>query len=156
MPEVRLIDADGRQLGVYKSFEALRLAREKGLDLILISPNAQPPVAKIGDYGKFKYEMAKHDKEAKKSQRASVLKEIKLTPKIGEHDLQVRITRVREFLGKKNKIKVNLYFRGREMTHRRFGEAVLARFLEAISDLGVPEAPAKLEGRNLVLLVVPK
>lgn len=153
---MRLIDAEGQQLGVLKSFEALRLAREKGLDLILISPNAQPPVAKIGDYGKFKYEMAKHDKEAKKSQRASVLKEIKLTPKIGEHDLQVRITRVKEFLEKKNKIKVNMYFRGREMTHRKFGEKVLARFLEAISDLGVPEAPAKLEGRNLVLLIVPK
>jgi len=153
---VRLIDAEGQQLGVLKSFEALRLAREKGLDLILISPNAQPPVAKIGDYGKFKYEMAKHEKEAKKSQRASVLKEIKLTPKIGEHDLQVRITRVKEFLEKKNKIKVNMYFRGREMTHRKFGEKVLARFLEAISDLGVPEAPAKLEGRNLVLLIVPK
>lgn len=153
---MRLIDAEGQQLGVLKSFEALRLAREKGLDLILISPNAQPPVAKIGDYGKFKYEMAKHEKEAKKSQRASVLKEIKLTPKIGEHDLQVRITRVKEFLEKKNKIKVNMYFRGREMTHRKFGEKVLARFLEAISDLGVPEAPAKLEGRNLVLLIVPK
>jgi translation initiation factor IF-3 len=156
VPEVRLIDVDGGQLGVTKTFDALRNAREKGVDLILISPSATPPVAKLGDYGKFKYEMIKHDKEAKKSQRASILKEVKLTPKIGEHDLQVRIEKTKESLLKKNKVKVNVFFRGREITHREFGEKVLNRLVEAVADIGKPEAPAKFEGRNMVLLLVPK
>ncbi len=151
-----MIDSDGAQLGIVKTFDALRIAREKDLDLILISPNATPPVAKVGDYGKFRYEITKREKEAKKSQHASVLKEVKLTPKIGEHDLNVRIGKTKEFLLKKNKVKVNVFFRGREMTHKEFGERVLNRLVDAVADLGRPEGRAKIEGSNMVLLLVPK
>ena len=151
-----MIDVDGGQLGIRKTFDALNEAREKGVDLILISPNAIPPVAKLGDYGKFKYEMIKHDKEAKKSQHASIVKEVKLTPKIGEHDLLVRIEKARESLIKKNKVKVNVFFRGREITHREFGERVMNRLVDAVADVGKPETRAKFEGRNMVLLLVPK
>lgn len=156
MPEVRLIDVDGGQLGVKRTTDALMIAREKGVDLILISPGAMPPVAKLGDYGKFKYEIIKHEKEAKKSQRASVLKEVKLTPKIGEHDLNVRIEKAKESLLKKNKVKVNVFFRGREITHKEFGVRVMNRLVDAVADIGKPEAPAKFEGRNMVLVLVPK
>lgn len=156
VPEVRLIAADGRQLGVQKTFEALRIAREAGMDLVLISPSASPPVAKVVNYGKFKYEMNKHDRVAKKAQKATGLKEIKLTPKIGVHDLNVRISRTKEFLTKKHRVKVSLYFRGREMTHREYGERVVHKLLAAVAELGVPEAPSKFEGRSLVLVLVPK
>lgn len=156
VPEVRLIDENGGQVGVVRTFDALGLAREKELDLILISPSAKPPVAKIGDYGKFKYQQTKHEKEAKKSQKISVLKEVKLSPKIGEHDLMVRVSRSKEFLEKKNRVKVSLYFRGREMTHKEIGEKVIQKFVELVSDLGIPEGRPKLEGRNMVLIIVPK
>jgi translation initiation factor IF-3 len=156
VPEVRLIGVDGSQLGVKRTAEALMIAREKDVDLILISPAAMPPVAKLGDYGKFKYEIIKHEKEAKKSQRASVLKEVKLTPKIGEHDLLVRIEKAKESLLKKNKVKVNVYFRGREITHKEFGERVMYRLVDAVADIGRPEGPVKFEGRSMVLLLVPK
>jgi len=145
---VRLIDEAGGQVGVVSTSEALRLAREKGLDLIIISPGAKPPVAK--------YQQTKHEKETRKSQRASVLKEVKLSPKIGEHDLQVRISHTREFLEKKNKVKVSLYFRGREVTHKEIGERVVQKLLDQVADLGIPEGRSKMEGRNMVLIVVPK
>ncbi len=156
VPEVRLIDTDSSQLGVKRTSEALTMAVEKGVDLILISPGASPPVARLADYGKFKYEIIKHEKEAKKSQKASVLKEVKLTPKIGEHDLNVRIGKTREILEKKGKVKISVYFRGREVTHREYGERVLNRLVDAVAELGKPEAPPKIEGRNMVLLLVPK
>jgi len=154
--EVRLIDDQGEQLGIVKTFDALARAREKGLDLILISPGATPPVAKISDFGKFKYQQTKHEKEARKSQRASVLKEIKLSAKIGEHDLMVRVDHANEFLKKKYKIKVSLFFKGREVTHKEIGERVIQRLIDGVADLGMPEGIAKMEGRNLVLIVVPK
>lgn len=151
-----MIGEEGRQLGVTKTMDALRLAREQGLDLILISPTASPPVAKLADFGKFKYEQTKHDKVAKKAQKASVIKEVKLTPKIGEHDLQVRISRSREFLGKKNRVKVSVFFRGREVTHKEYGRKVLDKLVLAVADIGAPEGIPKMEGRNMVLLIVPK
>ncbi len=156
MPELRVVGDDGAQFGVMRTQEALSLAREKGTDLILIAPTAKPPVAKLSDYGKFKYQQTKHQKEAKKSQHASVVKEIKLSVKIGEHDLMVRVAKTREFLEKKNKVKVSLFFRGREVTHKEIGERVIQRFVEKIEDLGVPEGRSKMEGRNMVLLIVPK
>ena len=151
-----MIGAEGRQLGVTKTMDALRLAREQGVDLILISPTASPPVARLGDFGKFKYEQTKHDKVAKKAQKASVIKEVKLTPKIGEHDLQVRVSRSREFLGKKNRVKVSVFFRGREVTHKEYGRKVLDKLVLAVADIGAPEGIPKMEGRNMVLLIVPK
>ncbi len=155
-PEVRVVSESGGQLGILKTFDAVRMAREQGLDLILISPTAKPPVAKIADYGKFKYQQVKHEKEAKKSQHSTIVKEVKLSVKIGEHDLMVRVARTREFLEKKNKVKVNLYFRGREVTHKEFGEKVIKRLVEAVSDIGAPEGRSKMEGRSMVLLLVPK
>lgn len=151
-----MIGAEGKQLGVVKTVDAQRLAREQGLDLILISPTASPPVARISDFGKFKYEQTKHDKVAKKAQKASIIKEVKLTPKIGEHDLMVRVSRSREFLAKKNRVKVSVFFRGREVTHKEYGRKVLDKLVLAVADIGVPEGTPKMEGRNMVLLVVPK
>ena len=156
IPEVRVVSDSGGQLGVYKTFDAVRLAREQGMDLILISPTANPPVAKIADFGKFKYQQTKHDKEARKSQHSTVVKEVKLSVKIGDHDLMVRVARTREFLEKKNKVKINLYFRGREVTHKEFGEKVINRLVELVADVGVPEGRSKMEGRSMVLLLVPK
>lgn len=151
-----MIGAEGKQMGVAKTADALRQARELGLDLILISPTASPPVARISDFGKFKYEQTKHDKVAKKAQKASIIKEVKLTPKIGEHDLQVRVSRSREFLTKKNRVKVSVFFRGREVTHKEYGRKVLDKLVLAVADIGSPEGTPKMEGRNMVLLVVPK
>lgn len=151
-----MIGAEGKQMGVVKTVDALRLAREQGLDLILISPTASPPVARVSDFGKFKYEQTKHDKVAKKAQKASIIKEVKLTPKIGEHDLQVRVSRSREFLTKKNRVKVSVFFRGREVTHKEYGRKVLDKLVLAVADIGTPEGTPKMEGRNMVLLVVPK
>jgi len=156
VPEIRLIGAEGQQVGVVKTFDALRMAKEQELDLVLISPQTVPPVARILDFGKFKYEQTKHDKGTKKSKSSSGIKEVKLTVKIGEHDFLVRVTKAREFLEKKQRVKVSLYFKGREVTHREFGDRVLSRFLEAVIDLGKQESPIKLEGRNLVLQLVPK
>lgn len=153
---MRLIDENGAQIGITKTFDALNMAREKGLDLILISPSAKPPVAKILDIGKYKYQQAKHDKEAKKSQHASIIKEIKLSSKIGEHDLMVRVNRTREFLEKKNKVKVSLFFRGREVTHKDIGARVIQRLVDLVSDLGMPEERTKMEGRNMVQIIAPK
>lgn len=156
MPEVRLIDEAGGQLGILKTLDAINLAREKGVDLILISPGARPPVAKLTDFGKFKYQQTKHDKEARKSQHATIVKEVKLSVKIGEHDLMVRVARTREFLEKKNKVKINLYFRGREVTHKEIGARVIQKLVDLVSDIGVAEGRTKMEGRSMVLLLVPK
>lgn len=155
VPEIRLIDERGGQVGVVKTMEALRMAREKGFDLILISPGARPPVAKLGDFGKYKYELNKHEKELRKSQKSSVLKEVKLSPKIGQHDLNVRIRRTKEFLQKRHKVKVSVFFRGREMVHKEIGRRVLYKLVEAVKEEGAPEGRDKFEGRNLILLIVP-
>lgn len=139
-----------------RTSEALGLAKEKELDLILISSGAKPPVAKIGDFGKFKYKQTKHAKESRKSQKASVLKEVKLSAKIGEHDLTVRVNRSREFLEKGHKVKVSLYFKGREVTHKEIGERVVQKLVDRVVDFGVPEGKYKMEGRSMVLIIVPK
>lgn len=136
--------------------DALNRAREAGLDLVLIVPNSKPPVARIIDFGKFKYKEAKHEKELRKSQRVGVLKEIKLSCKIGEHDINVRIRQTREFLEKGNKVKASVYFKGREVTHREIGAAVLQKLLDKTNDLGAPEKEAKMEGRNLSVILAPK
>jgi translation initiation factor IF-3 len=153
---LRIIDEEGKQIGIFITREALRIAGEKGLDLILISPQADPPVAKIADWGKFKYEKTKEEKELRKSQKAQALKEIKLTPKIGEHDLNVRINRIREFLEKKYKIKVTVRFRGRDVVHKELGFEVLKRLVDGVAETGVPDAPPKFEGKQLAQIIVPK
>lgn len=151
-----MIGAEGEQAGVVSSVEALNQAREAGLDLVLIVPNAKPPVARITDFGKFKYKEAKHEKELRKSQRVGVLKEIKLSCKIGVHDLNVRVRQTREFLEKGNKVKASVYFKGREVTHQEIGRAVLQKLLDQIVDLGIVEKEAKMEGRSLAAILAPK
>lgn len=136
--------------------EALRLARERGYDLILIAPASKPPVARIADYGKLKYEISKKEKEARKASKSGTIKEVKLSPKIAQHDFDVRVEKTRELLGKGHKVKVNIFFRGREMAHVGLGRKVLDRLIEAVGEAGKVETAPKLEGKNLHVLVAPK
>lgn len=135
--------------------DAIRQAQEEGFDLICVSPEANPPVCRIGDYGKLRYEMMKKEKSGKKKDRSGQLKELKMRPKISEHDYQVRFHKAIECLGKGYKVKMTMSFRGREMTHRDIGQHILDRFSEEIKEYGLPEAKAKLEGRNMSMILAP-
>ncbi len=154
-PKVRVIDSEGNQLGVMTSFDAIKLAEQAKLDLVEISPNAHPPVCKIIDYGKFRYSQAKRDKEQKKLQHHTKVKEVKLKPNIDEHDLQVKVRRARDFLNKGDKVRLTCQFRGREMAHQDIGMRLLERFCEEVSDLGQREAPLKQMGRMLSTVIAP-
>jgi translation initiation factor IF-3 len=134
----------------------LRLARERGLDLVLIAAASKPPVARIADYGKLKYELAKKEKESRKSSKSGTVKEVKLSPKIAQHDFDVRVEKAKELLAKGHKVKINIFFRGREMAHVDYGRKVLDRMIEALAEVGKTEAPPKMEGKNLNLLIGPK
>jgi translation initiation factor IF-3 len=136
--------------------DALRLARERGYDLVLISPTAQPPVCRIADVGKLKYELNKREKEARKAQKGGGLKEVKLSPKIAQHDFEVRVKKTREFLEKKHKVKVSMFFRGRWMAHVDLGMKVMERMCEEVADLGKPESPPKRFGKNFIVIIAPK
>ncbi len=154
--EVRLIDVDGTQLGIVPIKKALEIANERRLDLVNVAPTANPPVCRILDYGKYKYELTKKEKEAKKNQKVINVKEIRLTPNIEEHDLQVKANRAIEFLKDGDKVKVSVRFKGREMGHTEMGEEVLKDFLNLVDDYGKVEKEAKMEGRNLVVILMPK
>jgi len=154
--EVRVIDPDGNQLGVISTQEALRAAAEFGLDLVEVSPNANPPVCKIMDYGKYKYELTKKQQEAKKKQSTFQLKEIKIRPKTGDHDLQVKVGHIRKFLGKKDKVRVTVVFRGREITLSDRGRELLGQIAETVSDISAVEQFPKFEGRTMVMVLAPK
>ena len=154
--EVRLIDVDGSQMGVVPIKRAMEVANERRLDLVNVAPTAKPPVCRVMDYGKYKYEIAKKEKEARKNQKIINVKEIRLTPKIESHDLNVKANRAIEFLQDGDKVKVSVRFRGREMGHTQLGRVVLDDFFELISEFGKIEKPAKLEGRNMVMFVMPK
>lgn len=154
--EVRLIDEDGGQLGVIPTFEAIRIAREKDLDLVEVSPKAVPPVCKIMDYGKFKYQMAKRAAEAKKKQTIIQVKEMKLGLKIEEHDLQFKMKHIREFLSDGDKVKVIIMFRGREILHRNKGEQLAVKVMDILKDVGDVEQKPKFDGRNIIIVFAPK
>ncbi len=154
--EVRLIDVDGSQLGVVPTRKAMEIANERKLDLVNVAPNAKPPVCKILDYGKYKYEIAKKEKEAKKNQKVINVKEIRLTPNIETHDLTTKANRAIEFLGDGDKVKVSVRFRGREMGHTEMGKVVIDDFLKIVGDAGIVEKQAKLEGRNMIMFLAPK
>jgi translation initiation factor IF-3 len=156
VPQVRLIDTTGEQIGVVPTREALRMAIEKGYDLVEISPTAKPPVCKIMDYGKYKYELNKKAKSAKKKQHVIQMKEMRLRPKIEEHDYQFKLKHIQEFLKEGNKVKVFVEFRGREMAHQELGHKIIQRLEEDLKDLGIIEQKAKMEGRNLSLTFMPK
>jgi translation initiation factor IF-3 len=154
--EVRVIDPDGNQLGVVPTEKALATAVEFGLDLVEVSPTANPPVCKIMDYGRYKYEQTKKRQEAKKKQSAFQLKEIKVRPKTGDHDLMTKIGHIRKFIDKKDKVKVTVVFRGREITLSFLGREVLAKIVEEIQDVAIVEQEPKFEGRTLMMVLAPK
>jgi len=154
--EVRCIAPDGEQLGVMKTEDAIAEADSHGLDLVEVSPNADPPVCKILDYGKFKFEAQKKRNEAKKKQKVIEVKEIKLRPNIDEHDYQVKMRSVQKFLDEGDKVKVTLRFRGREMAHQELGVNVLNRVREDTDEVAKIEAFSKLEGRQMIMVIAPK
>ena len=154
--EVRLIGADGEQLGIMSSRDAQKLADEAGLDLVKIAPTAKPPVCKIIDYGKYRYEQARKEKEAKKKQKIVELKEIRLSPNIDTNDLNTKINSAKKFIEKGNKVKVTLRFRGREMAHMNQSKYILDDFAEALADVAVVEKAPKVEGRSIGMVLAEK
>jgi translation initiation factor IF-3 len=138
------------------AIDALKMARERGFDLVMVSPAAQPPVCRIADYGKLKYELNKREKEARKSQKGGGLKEVKLSPKIAQHDYEVRLKKTREFLEKRHKVKISMLFRGRWMAHVDLGMKIIDRLVGEVADIGVPEGTAKRFGKNFILIISPK
>ncbi len=154
--EVRLIGEDGSQLGIMSAKEAYKIAREANLDLVKIAPTAKPPVCKIIDYGKYRYEMARKEKEAKKKQKTIEVKEIRLSPNIDVNDLNTKMNQTRKFITSGNKVKVSVRFRGRELAHTASGKVILDQFAEKLSDIAVIDKPAKLEGKSMVMFLSEK
>lgn len=154
--EVQLVSDDGEKLGVISLQEALSKAEEKNLDLVLVAPNANPPVCKIMNYGKYKFEQAKKEKEAKKKQKVLEIKEIRITPNIEEHDFGFKSKNARKFLEDGNKVKITVRFKGREVNNVKMGEDVLDKFIQALEDVAVVEKKPKLEGRNMFIMLSKK
>ncbi|MCL0101449.1 translation initiation factor IF-3 [Peptococcaceae bacterium] len=154
--ELRLVDDKNNQLGIMSLQEALRVAEERQLDLVEIAPQANPPVCRLMDYGKYKYEQSKKEKEAKKKQKIIQVKEIKMRPNIEEHDYQVKLRNVMKFLKSGNKVKATIMFRGREIVHAPKGEEILSRMAGDLKEVSVVERSPKLEGRNMVMVLSPK
>ena len=154
--EVRVIDSEGNQLGVMPIEEALRLAEEKNTDLVKIAPQAKPPVCKIMDYGKYRFEQAKREKEAKKNQRVIEIKEVRLSLNIDTHDFETKVGHALKFLKGGNRVKVSIRFRGREMAHPENGLVTMSKFADACSEFGTVEKPAKLEGRSMLMFLAAK
>lgn len=153
--ELRLISESGEQLGIMSADEALKFAHEAGLDLVKIAPQANPPVCKLIDYGKFRFEQSKREKEARKKQRVVEVKEIRMSPSIGDHDVNVKLRNGRKFLENGDRLKVTVRFRGREMAHTQIGEELLLKFAESCSDIASMDAAPKLEGRFMSMFLSP-
>ena len=154
--ELRVIGDDGEQLGIMSAEEALKIAEEKELDLVKISPMAKPPVCKIMDYGKYRFEQAKREKEAKKNQRVIEIKEVRLSLNIDTHDFETKANQAIKFLKSGNRVKVSIRFRGREMAHPENGLVTMSKFAEAVSEYGTVVKPAKLEGRSMLMFIAAK
>lgn len=154
--EVRLVGANGDQIGVKSRQEALEMAQNANLDLVLVAPNAKPPVCRIMDYGKFRYEQQKKEKEARKNQKVITLKEVRLSPTIDEHDFNTKLRNARKFLEKGDKVKAAIRFRGRAITHSEIGRSVLDRLAKECEDIATVESRAKMEGRSMFLVLAPK
>mgnify|MGYP002646428436 CR=1 FL=1 len=154
--EVRVIAGEGEQLGIMSGRDALQLAQERHLDLVEIAPTAKPPVCRIMDYGKYRYEQQKRDKEARKKQKTFDIKEVKLRPGIEDHDFGVKFKNAVRFLEDGDKVKVTIMFRGRELSHPELGEVLLKKMAEQLKDMAVIERAPKLEGRNMIMIVAPK
>jgi len=156
MPEIRVIDPEGKQLGILATQDALKMAEEQGLDLVEIAPTSRPPVCKIMDYGKFKYEQSKKARESKKKQHTTHLKEIKIRPKIEEHDLQFKLRNAERFLTEKDKVKITVVFRGREMEHMEMGRRILDRIVTQFSNIAVIEKDTVQVGKMLSMILGPR
>ena len=154
--EVRVIGEDGEQLGIMSAKEALKLAKEAELDLIKIAPTAKPPVCKIVDYGKYRYEQMRKEKEAKKKQKTIDIKEIRFSPNIDTNDLKTKMNQARKFLSKGDKVKVSIRLRGREVAHMEIGTEILNNFAAQMEDIAIVEKPAKVEGRSMVMFLAEK
>ena len=154
--EIRVIDEEGKQLGIMPPYEGLKLARERGLDLVEVSATANPPVCRIINYGKYLYQLSKRQHEARKHQRSSGLKEVKFSPRTGEHDIEVKRSQMVRFLQEGSKVKATVEFRGREMAHRDLGWKLLERLINDIGETGQVETRPKQEGRNLSAILAPK
>ena len=154
--EIRVIGENGDQLGIMSPREAMKLAQEADLDLVKIAPKAQPPVCKIIDYGKYRYELARKEKEAKKKQKTVEVKEVRLSPNIETNDLNTKVNNAKKFISKGNKVKVTLRFRGREMAHMQQSKHILDDFAKLLEDVAVVEKPAKLEGRSMSMVLTEK
>lgn len=154
--EVRVIGSAGEQLGIMPTAEAIRVAEEKGLDLVEVAPTAVPPVCRIMNYGKFKYEQSKKQHIMKQHQKVSHVKEVKIRPSTDTHDLEFKMRHVRRFLQDGNKAKVTMMFRGRELSHVDLGKSVLEEFAKGVEDIGVVEQPPKMEGRSMMMVIAPK
>ena len=151
--QVQVISDSGEKLGVMSSRDAIALASEKDLDLVLVAPNANPPVCKIMNYGKYKFEQAKREKEAKKKQKALEIKELRITPNTEEHDFNFKVKNARKFLESGSKVKITVRFRGRELSYVKLGEDILNRFVEELSDIATPEKKPLLEGKNMFVIL---
>ena len=154
--EIRLIGEDGEQLGIMSARDAMKLARESNLDLVKIAPTAKPPVCKIIDDGKYRYEQARKEKEARKKQKTIEVKEVRLSPNIDTNDLNTKVNQARKFVSSGNKVKVAVRFRGRELAHTAVGKTILEDFAQKLSDIAVIDKPAKLEGKSMVMFLVEK
>ena len=154
--EVRVIGEEGQQLGVMALRDALNMAKDAGVDLVMVSPSANPPVCRIVDYGKFKYEQLRREKEAKKKQKVIEIKEVRLSPNIDSNDLNTKIASARKFIEKGNKVKVTLRFRGREMAHVQSSRHILDEFAKALEDIALVDKPAKMEGRSMAMFLTEK
>ncbi len=155
-PVVRLIDPEGKQLGIVERAKALRIAEELGLDLVEVAPNATPPVCRIMDYGKYRYELSKKERSSRKKQHTIVVKEIRLSPRTELHDIQTKCRQAREFLEDGNRVKVTVRFRGREVTRMDFGHQVMGKVVELLSDVAKVEKGPSMEGQDLVAFLAPK
>ena len=154
--EVRLISSNGDQLGVKSKREALQIAEQENLDLVLVAPKAKPPVAKVMDYGKYRFELQKKQREARKKQKTVNVKEVRLSPTIDTNDFNTKMKNARKFLAKGDKVKVSVRFRGRAITHKDIGREVLSRFVEETKDVASVESKAKMDGRSMFLMLAPK
>lgn len=154
--ELRVIGSDGEQAGVKSKSEALKIAEDANLDLVLVSPNAKPPVARIMDYGKYQYEQQKKEREARKNQKTISVKEVRLSPTIDIGDFNTKLRNARKFLEKGDKVKASIRFKGRAITHKEIGKEVLDRFYKEVADIAVLETAAKMDGRSMFMMMAPK
>ena len=156
VPEVRVIGPEGEQFGVLKTSEALKQAQEVGFDLVEVAPNSEPPVCRIMDFGKFKYEQSKKEHKIRQHQKSTQVKEIKLRPRTDKHDIETKVRQIRTFVADGNKTKVTVVFRGREMANQEVGRQAMEKIIEEIGEFAVLESPPRMEGRNLYIIFAPK